>query len=99
MIRHIVLFKFKSFESEALKSAKMQEIKLGLEALPAMIPEVKLLTVGLNVNTAEQFDLSLLTEFSSMEDLHTYAVHPDHLAVGKIIREVLEARSCVDSIF
>ena len=56
MIRHIVLFKFKSFESEALKSAKMQEIKLGLEALPAIIPEVKLLTVGLNVNTAEQFD-------------------------------------------
>lgn len=99
MIRHIVLFKLKPFDTELAKNEKLLEIKKGLEALPALIPELKLLSVGINANPAEQYDISLLTEFSTMADLHTYAVHPDHVAVGKIIREVLEARACVDSEF
>lgn len=99
MIRHIVLFKLKAFETEADKAAKLDEIKKGLEALPAIISELKFLKVGINANPAEQYDISLLTEFESMEDLHAYAVHPNHVAVGKIIREVLEARACVDSEF
>ena len=97
MIRHIVLFKFKAFDTEVAKIAKLQEIKSRLEALPELISEIKLLSVGINANPAEAYDLNLLTEFASMDDLHTYAVHPDHVAVGKIIREVLEARACVDS--
>jgi hypothetical protein len=33
-----------------------------------------------------------------MAGLEAYAVHPNHVAVGKIIREVLEQRSCVDYV-
>jgi hypothetical protein len=99
MIRHIVLFKLKSFDSAQRKADKLIEIKKGLEALPAIIPQLKLMRVGINMNPAEQYDLSLLTEFDTMADLQTYAVHPDHLAVGKVIREVLESRACVDSEF
>ena len=99
MIRHIVLFKLKSFQNEALKSAKLEEIKLALEALTALIPEIKLLNVGVNYNPAEQFDISLLTEFASIDDLQAYVSHPDHIAAAKIIREVLESRACVDSVF
>ena len=51
------------------------------------------------MNPNEQFDLSLLSEFESMKDLEIYAKHPDHVAVGKVIREILDARSCVDSEF
>lgn len=98
MIRHIVLFKLNSFQNEALKVAKLQEIKLALEALPARISEIKLLSVGINTNTAEQFDISLLTEFASIEDMHAYVAHPDHVAAAIIIREVLESRACVDSV-
>lgn len=99
MIRHIVLFKLKAFDNETNKASKLEEIKIGLELLPAIISELKLLKVGINSNPAEQFDISLLTEFETMEALHAYAVHPEHMAVGKIIREVLEARACVDSEF
>lgn len=98
MIRHVVLFKLKSFQNEALKVAKLQEIEDALNALPAIIAEIKLLSVGINANPAEQFDISLLTEFASMEDMHTYVAHPDHVAAAKIIREVLESRACVDSV-
>ncbi len=99
MIRHIVLFKFKPFVSEEEKASKLEEIKKGLDALPALISELKLLKVGINMNPKEDYDLSLLSEFKSMKDLDTYAVHPEHVAVAKIIREVLEARACVDSEF
>ncbi len=98
MIRHIVLFKLQAFESQALKEAKMQEIKTKLENLQPLIPELKRIEAGINRNENEQFDISLLTEFETMDDLHIYAAHPDHVAVGKIIREVLEARACVDSV-
>ncbi len=99
MIRHIVLFKMKAFENEALKQQKLTEIKNALEALQTAIPELKLIKAGININPLEQYDLSLLTEFDTMDDLQTYATHPKHVAVGKTIREVLESRACVDSDF
>lgn len=97
MIRHIVLFKLKPFEKEEAKSLKLNEIKKGLEALPAFIPQIKLLSVGVNTNPSELYDISLLTEFESLEALAVYVAHPNHVAVGKIIREVLDSRACVDS--
>ncbi len=99
MIRHIVLFKFKMQETKTLKAEKLEGFKKGLEALPAIIPQVKLLKVGLNINPSEQFDMSLLTEFDSMEDLHIYATHPEHLKISVQMREIMEARACVDSEF
>ncbi len=99
MIKHIVLFKLKSFNSEDKKSAKLSEIKEGLLALESKIDALLSIEVGLNCNANETFDIALTTTFNNMDDLETYAKHPDHLAVGKIIREVLEARSCVDYEF
>ncbi|MBS2211635.1 Dabb family protein [Carboxylicivirga mesophila] len=96
MIKHIVLFQLKSFDSENLKAAKIEEIKKGLLALDDKIDALLSIEVGVNCNPNEQFDIALTTTFNNMEDLEIYAKHPDHLAVGKIIREVLEARSCVD---
>ncbi|MCG8582382.1 MAG: Dabb family protein [Bacteroidales bacterium] len=96
MIKHIVLFKLKSFENEALKADKLKEIKNGLLALDGKIEELKSIEVGLNCNENETFDIALTTTFNNMAGLDVYAKHPDHVAVGKIIREVLDARSCVD---
>jgi hypothetical protein len=96
MIKHIVLFKLKSFENEALKAEKLNEIKSGLLALDGKIEALKFIEVGLNCNDNEVFDIALTTTFDNMKDLDIYAKHPDHVAVAKIIREVLDSRSCVD---
>ncbi|TAJ13417.1 Dabb family protein [Marinilabiliaceae bacterium JC017] len=96
MIKHVVLFKFKSFSNDEEKNTKCEEIKNALLALDNKIEELLSIEVGINSNPNESFDLSLITTFNSMEALHTYAVHPDHLKVGAIIREILEERSCVD---
>lgn len=99
MVKHIVLFKLVEFDSPDLKQQKLNEIKLALESLPRLIPEIKFLEVGLNSNPAEKYDIALNTEFASMEDLNIYAIHPDHVKCGAIIRAVLAERACVDYIF
>ncbi|WP_439181642.1 Dabb family protein [Carboxylicivirga taeanensis] len=99
MIKHIVLFKLKSFDNEALKSAKLTEIKDGLLALEDKIDALLSIEVGINCNPNETFDIALTTTFNSLKELEIYAQHPDHLAVSKILREVLEERSCVDFEF
>jgi len=96
MIKHIVLFKLKNFPNEAAKAEKMDEIKAALMGLADKVEVLKSIEVGLNSNPNEKFDVALTTTFNSMEDLHTYAVHPDHVAAGAIIREVLVERACVD---
>ena len=96
MIKHVVLFKLKEFSSQEDKNLKINEIKNGLEALINLIPELKKNHVGVNINPNEEFDICLETEHENMKDLKAYAVHSEHIAVAKIVREVLEKRSCVD---
>ena len=36
------------------------------------------------------------SEFDTLDDVKFYAVHPDHVAAGKLIAEVKESRACVD---
>ena len=96
MIKHIVLFKLKNFSDELSKIQKMAEIKGALMGLLEKVEVLKSIEVGINSNPNEKFDISLSTTFDSMNDLHTYAGHPDHIAAGAIVREVMEERACVD---
>ena len=97
MIRHIVMFKLKEFATPADKQAKMQEIKTGLEALIDKIDVLRMIRVDFNVNPAETWDIIPTTELDTLEDVSTYANHPEHVAVAKgIIGPVKADRACVD---
>ncbi len=100
MIRHIVMFKLIQFESEAAKKACMQSIKDALESLSGKIDVLKFIQVDFNCNPEESWDIILTTEFNSLQDLNTYAIHPDHVAVAKqLIGPVKADRACVDYEF
>ena len=97
MIRHIVMFKLKEFENAEAKQAKLNEIKERLEALIDKIEVLKYIHVDFNCNPAETWDLILTTELATLEDVNTYATHPEHVAVAKgIIGPVKADRACVD---
>lgn len=97
MIRHIVMFKLKEFENAEAKQAKLNEIKERLEALIDKIEVLKYIHVDFNCNPAETWDLILTTELATLEDVNTYANHPEHVAVAKgIIGPVKADRACVD---
>ena len=97
MIRHSVMFKLTEFATPADKQAKMQEIKTGLEALIDKIDVLRMIRVDFNVNPEEAWDVILTTELDSLEDVKTYATHPEHVAISKgIIGPVKADRACVD---
>lgn len=100
MIRHIVMFKLKEFATPADKLAKMQEIKNSLEALINKIDVLHAIKVDFNCNAAETWDIILTTELDTLEDVSTYANHPEHVAISKnIIAPVKADRACVDYQF
>ena len=90
MITHIVLMKFAD-------KANVTEAKKRLEELPAGIPQIKSLTVGLDVVGSEvSQDLALITTHDSLEDLKGYQSHPVHVEFGGWLRPLLESRVVVD---
>lgn len=96
MVKHIVLFKLKEEVPAAEKLAVMNRFKEAIEALPAKIPFIRHIEVGLNINPAETWNIALYSEFDTLDDVKAYAVHPDHQAAGKLLAEVKESRACVD---
>lgn len=96
MVKHIVLFKLKDEASAEAKLQAAQSFKTAIEALPAKISVIRKVEVGLNINPGETWNIALYSEFDSLDDVKTYAVHPDHVAAGKLLAEVRENRACVD---
>ena len=96
MVKHLVLFKLKDAASADSKLEAARHFKEAIEALPAVIPSIRRIEVGLNINEAESWSIALYSEFDSLADVKAYAVHPAHVAAGKLLAEVRESRACVD---
>lgn len=94
MIKHVVTFKFKGSEEERKDVAK--RFAEALVQLPAEIPQLKSIEVGLNINPAETWDLVLTATADSLEDVAIYSAHPAHQAAVAIIAPYKESRACVD---
>jgi len=98
MVRHIVMFKFLE---EAGGRDKAENLRLTAEKLTALqgtVPTLKASEVRLNSSSApaDNFDLVLIADFDSWEDLRSYTVHPLHAAVGAFMKDLRESRACVD---
>lgn len=99
MVKHIVLFKLKENAPAAEKLEAVQRFKQAIEALPAKIPFIRHIEVGLNMNPAETWHIALYSEFDTLKDVKAYSTHPAHVAAGKLIAAVRESRACVDYTF
>ena len=97
MIRHIVMW---SFKDSAEGNSKAENIKIATESLYALVPkigEIKKMEIGADVmHTAASMDMALITEFDTLDTLHTYAVHPEHLAVAEFMKKVTKTRVVLD---
>lgn len=95
MIVHIVMFRFK----DENKSSNIAEVAKRLNALPDLISALKSMEVGVNFTDSERaFDLSLYSTFETKEDLQAYAVHPEHIKVVELIKNVALESKVVDYI-
>jgi len=95
MVVHIVMFKFKD-ENKARNIAKVQD---KLQELENKIDVLKSIEVGINFSEeARAMDLSLYSTFENEADLQSYALHPEHLKVVDLIKEVTLESKVVDYI-
>ena len=95
MIKHIVMWKLEDKD----KKENCKKIKESLEALKNVVPELKFIEVGININEAESYDVVLNSEFESMEGLQAYQVNPNHVKAAGFIKSVAISRTAVDYEF
>ncbi|MBQ8356936.1 MAG: Dabb family protein [Clostridia bacterium] len=97
MIEHVVMWKFKDGEGRT-REENMAYVRERLLALPDIIPEIKFMQLGRDVSHTEMsYDMMLVTRFESLEALHTYKVHPAHVAVSQYVKKVRTARVVLDA--
>lgn len=94
MIKHIVTFKLKGTADERRRVAT--RFAEALNALPAVIDQLKSIETGVNINDKEEWDVVLTATADTMADVAAYSAHPAHLAAVAIIADHREARACVD---
>ena len=71
----------------------------GLAGLPARIPEIRGYHFGRDVRPERTYDFALVSDFDDSNALHRYQVHPDHVAVGALVRRLSETFAAVDFLY
>lgn len=101
MVRHIVLFKLADEAEGRSKAENALIIKERLEELKNTIPVIRKIEVRINLSeaSADNHDVILESEFDTLEDVRTYAVHPEHIKVGEFIAKVRTSRAAIDYEF
>ncbi len=94
MIKHVVMWKFKENEEE-----NMEKFLKGLNDLKEIIPEIKNMETGININPKNEYDAILISEFETMEDLEKYKNNPEHVKVSALCKEIRVERQAIDYEF
>ena len=98
MIEHVVMWKFADTAEGKTREENMAIERERLLALPAVISEIKFMQIGRDVSRTDMsYDMMLVTRFESLEALHTYKVHPAHVAVSEYVKKVRVARVVLDA--
>ena len=97
MIQHVVMWKFADMAESRTKEENMEWVREHLTALIPIIPEIRSMEIGADIGKTDMsYDMVLIMTFDSMEDLHTYKVHPSHQAISQYVKKVRTARATVD---
>ena len=100
MLRHIVMWRFKDEAEGKTKQQNMEYIKSRLLALKGVIPEIKSIEIGMNINEGTAaYDMALITKFENEAALEAYQTHPRHVEVSQYVSKVRTDRAVADYIF
>lgn len=78
MIRHVAVFRFKPEFTEAQRQEWIDLVR----ALPNHIEQIRSMSVGKDVlHGPVSYDVAIVADFDSLEDLDVYSSHPMHQPV------------------
>jgi hypothetical protein len=76
---------------------RKEELKKSILSLKDEIKVIKNLEVGLNFSPEERaYDVALIADFETKEDLHIYATNPTHLKLIKSLKDTNSQSKVVD---
>ncbi|MBC8343442.1 MAG: Dabb family protein [Bacteroidetes bacterium] len=98
MIKHIVLWTLKNELNGRSKKELALEMKSHLEALKNEIQVINKLEVGINHADAppSNYDICLMIDFETIDDLQQYQIHPAHLAFKDYVITVRDEKAAID---
>lgn len=97
MIKHIVMWNFADDAEGDDKATNLAKVQQDLVALRGLVPGMGAFEIAIGADPLEHtYDMVLYSEFDSVEALHAYATHPQHVAVAQFIGKVRTARACMD---
>ncbi len=92
MVKHIVFFKL---QDNSLKNKEL--VKEKIMSMKGKIEELKYIEVGINFSLEERaYDLALVSEFETKEDLKSYAVNPLHVKIIEFLKDLGITTKVVD---
>jgi len=97
MIKHIVLWTLKPNAEGKSIEENAAYMKEKLEGLYGKIPEI--ISIQIQANTLKiegNYDVSLIAEFESEDDMKIYQKHPLHEEIAAYVRGIAEKRAAVD---
>ena len=93
MLTHIVIWKYRS----DIDSEQRKHHVASLRALVGVIPEIRSLEVGFDtLHLPRSYDTGLVAIFDDRAGLDAYTVHPEHMKVAQLGREISEHVASVD---
>ena len=97
MVKHVVMWKFKEIGERNSKAQNLEIAKSKLMGLKDTIPQIQSISVGQNLNSdSSTYDLVLIADFNSKEDLDAYIENPEHAKVSAFLKKVKIGRICID---
>lgn len=96
MVKHIVMFRFAEKTPADVRQKAAEQFRSGILALKNIIPTIREIEVGFNINSAEQWDICLYSKFDTLQDVIEYGKNPEHVKVASALKPLLCGRSCVD---
>lgn len=96
MFRHVVMWNFKEGGNAAENAANAQKVKMALEGLKGLVPEIVEIKVHINNLSYSTKDIMLDSLFADEAGFLAYMENADHKAAGAIVREYLTDRVAFD---
>ena len=97
MVRHIVMWKLNG--DAAQRAAAAEVFRKNTAHLTSIIPQIRQAEIGVNVNDGDVFHICYDSVFDSMEDLHAYINHPEHLKAREYYSSVSFEKTIFDYEF
>ncbi len=100
MLTHVVWWTLKPEAQGRSAAQNAALLKERLDALRGNIPSLKDLSVGVEVlgSSTEEVGLVLVSRHDDAEGLAAYVSHPEHQAVGAVLKELVATRKAIDFI-